>query len=140
MLSVIKDLFDISSTEKDLRRFAEVMAGICAVVAIWSLVKHTTAIWPWAIASGTLVAIRFAWPRMLLPFQKVWMGVSVIVGWLVSRTILIIFFYCGVTLIGLLGRIFRKQFLALDLKGPRKTYWIKVGEKTEGTSRFEKQF
>lgn len=63
-------------------------------------------------------------PRVLFPLQKTWMTLAVIMGWIVSRVIISILFHIIFTLIGLLGKLFGKHFLVLEIGRKGKSYWV----------------
>jgi hypothetical protein len=137
---MLDDLKKISSTKKDLANFGQVIAGVCAVVAVVLALKGNHASLILAGVGLTVLIIRFAYPLILLPFQKVWMGISIILGFIVSHIILFLLFYIGVTGIGMLGRLFGKQFLDREFRSRRTSYWIKRDRKQFDKSSYEKQF
>ena len=65
---------------------------------------------------------------------------SIIVGWIMTRIILILLYFILVTPIGLLFRLFGKQFL--DLRGDenQKSYWDLRIEEEKTKNRYENQF
>jgi hypothetical protein len=137
---MLTELKHISSTKKDLVSFGQVIAGVCAVIAIVCAIKGNQAFLTWAIIGVAVLIIRFIHPPILLPFQKVWMGISVILGWIVSHVILCVLFYAGFALIGGIGRLFGKQFLDLDFKSNRDSYWIRRKPGVPEKSSYEKQY
>ena len=58
-------------------------------------------------------------------------------GWIMTRVILIIIFYLIVTPIGLIARLFGKQFLDLSLNENVNSFWNK---RAETVNDMEKQF
>ena len=78
---------------------------------------------------------------VLLPFQKVWMGIAVLMGAVMSRVVLGLFFFGVFTTVRVLNDCFAKPLL--DTKwapGATESYWIrrKRGEYTP--DRTEKQY
>lgn len=78
---------------------------------------------------------------ILLPFQKLWMGIAVIMGALMSRVVLGLCFFGAFTAVRVLNNCFAKPLLDTQWS-PKATdsYWIrrKSGEYTP--ERTEKQF
>lgn len=56
---------------------------------------------------------------------RYWMAIALLLGWIMSRVLLIAIFYLIVTPIGLLTRIFHKKFLDIQFKDKKQSYWIK---------------
>ena len=77
---------------------------------------------------------------MLKPFFLIWMIFATILGWLMTRLILSLVFYLILTPIGLILRIFRKQFLELEWNKTDSTYWNYRSTDVLETEKYEKQF
>ena len=77
---------------------------------------------------------------MLKPFFLIWMIFATILGGLMTRLILSLVFYLILTPIGLILRIFRKQFLELEWNKTDSTYWNYRSTDVLETEKYEKQF
>ena len=84
-----------------------------------------------------LVIIGIVIPIILKPIYLAWMTFAVVVGWIMTRVILIVIFYLILTPIGLIGKIFRKNFLDLSFRNDSDTHWNYRGD---SVSDIEKQF
>lgn len=62
--------------------------------------------------------------KLLKLIQKIWMSLGVLIGWFVTRLILIILFYLIITPIGLLAKLFGKDFLNRKFDKTAGSYWI----------------
>lgn len=69
-------------------------------------------------------------PIKLKLIYKIWMGFAFALGWIVSRFILIILFYFVLTPIGIIAKIFGKEFLDIKFKDGKNSYWIEKKSKT----------
>lgn len=70
-----------------------------------------------------------------------WMGLSFVMGWVMTRFILTMLFYGMVTPIALIARLFGKHFLDISYRAPsQKSYWRERGEQKIEKTRYEKQF
>lgn len=87
--------------------------------------------------------------NLINPFQKIgktayrlWMGLSFVMGWIMTRVILIVLFYGVVTPIALLARLFGKRFLDTSYRmQSRRSYWREREKETNTEmTRYEKQF
>lgn len=68
------------------------------------------------------------------------MAAAIIIGWFMSRVILVILFYLVLTPTAIIARIFGKRFLELKWDRSQKTYWNYREEQAPDKSRYEKQF
>jgi hypothetical protein len=78
--------------------------------------------------AGVLLAVSLFFPQGLRLFYKIWMGLAFILGWFVSRIILIFLFYTVLTPLGFLARLFGKRFLDTKTEAQAETYWKPVKE------------
>jgi hypothetical protein len=82
----------------------------------------------------------FAFPSVLKPLQKVWMTIAVLMGWFMTRLILIVLFYAVLTPIGLIARVCGKKFIDKTCDKNVKSYWIIKTEDKREISSYEQQF
>ncbi len=137
---MLKDeIRNIPCADKDLRSFGRVLGIFCAIVGGLSLWKQG-AHWPvWLGAAALLLGLGTLWPRALRPFQKVWMTLALLMGWVMTRVLLGLVFFLVLTPIGLLTRLCGKDFMhrRFDLAG--SSYWI-ARPKRSDKSRHETQY
>lgn len=120
---LFQELKDIKSTNKDLRNFGLVVGVfflILATIFYWYNKNFTLY---FGVIGALLVVLGFVLPKILLPLQKVWMAIALIMGFVMTRVILLILFYFILAPIGLIARLFRKQFLDFTFKSQGTTYW-----------------
>lgn len=76
----------------------------------------------------TIAAICFVLsifiPRVIFPVYRIFRIFGIIMGWLVSNTVLILIFYLVFTPIGLFLKAIGKDLLSLE-RTDEKSYWIK---------------
>ena len=68
------------------------------------------------------------------------MAFAVILGWFMTRLILMILFYFILTPIGLLGKLFGYNFLENNFNSSANSYWNLRDSKSEINQGYEKQF
>ena len=136
---IIDEIKNIKSGTKELKSFGRVVGGVFLALGL-------TALWlkkpsgPYMTGFGSvLVLLGFVYPWALKPLQKAWMTLAVCMGWVMTRVLLTVFFYAGVTSVALLGRLFGKKFLDLAING-RDSYWLARDETNTDLTRYEKQF
>lgn len=89
------------------------------------------------ILSALFLICAFCAPMCLKPVHKLWMTFAMSMGWVMTRVILSILFYLVVTPIGLLARLFGKDFLDIKFDKTATSYWIPKGS---AKSSYENQY
>ena len=65
---------------------------------------------------------------------------AVVLGWFMTRVILSLLFYVIITPIGLVLRIFGKDFLEIKKESVQGSYWNQRDSNLEKNQNYEKQF
>ena len=91
-------------------------------------------------AGALLAAFGVIWPRALKYVYIAWMALAFTLGFVMSNVILTLFFFLFVTPIGLLARLFQKDFLARKWDKRAASYWIQHGRKVKTANTYERQF
>src|SRR5262249_19159601 len=103
------------------RRFGFALAAACTTVyalGLWYNAGHSA----WIIAALALLIITLTLPRTLRPLKELWLKFGGLLHILLSPVLLGLFYFLGVTPIGLLMRVLGKD--PLRLKRNRQSYWI----------------
>ncbi len=136
---VAHEIKELDFSKKSLRKFGFTIGGIFLIVGLFLLWKN---IWllargPFIVAGAVLLIGALLKPERLKNIYKVWMGFAFALGWVVSRFILIILFVLILTPIGLLAKLFGKEFLDLKFRDGKDSYWI---SKEKRKIDYEKMF
>lgn len=138
---IIEEIKNIKSEQSDLKKFGLLIGGILILGSCYLFWKQQHA---YAVAGFILgllfVIFGFAWPFVLKPFQKTWMALAVVMGFVMSKIIMAVVFYGMVTPIGLAGRLGGKKFLDLKMDKAVASYWIERGQTKTEKSNYERQF
>jgi hypothetical protein len=119
-----QELRQLSTTTRDLRKFGLMVGGVFLLISGWLLWRHKP-LWPYFLTPGALlVVLGLAVPRALKGVYLAWMSLAFTLGLVVSTLILTLFFFLAVTPLGLMGRIFGKDFLSEKLNPRAKSYWL----------------
>ena len=137
---IIEEIKNIKSEKKDLCQFGIIFAVVFGLLGVWFFWRGQTYYFYLFIISALFLSFAFILPVFLRPFDKLWMGLALVIGWITTRIILAILFYLVISPIGLLGKLFGKEFLKLKFKKEKlDTYWIKNEGKKTKKSDYEKQ-
>jgi len=123
-----------------LRRFGLTISGGLVLLGLLSWFRgHTTVpVLFWTIAA-VLFLLALIFPRLLLPIEKAWMGLALVLAWVNTRIILTVLFYAILTPIGMVMRLFRDP-LDRRLHDGRVSYWVQKESKPFDPKAYEKQF
>ena len=111
---------------------------ILVSLLLWYLGK--TSFIYFSIIGGLLVILAFIAIPVLRPFHKLWMTLALLMGFVMSRVILMILFYFVLTPIGLLAKIVGKKFMPLGFDKNAATYWEKRENIVKQKIDYERQF
>lgn len=137
---VIEEIRNIKSGKRDLRQFGITLGIVLGLLGGLLLFRQKDYYLYFFTFSGIFLLLGVLLPLLLKPIQKVWMGLAVIIGWVMTRLILTALFYLVVTPIGLVARLFRKDFLAIKLDRNADSYWIARKSVTFNKRNYENQF
>jgi len=95
--------------------------------------------YPLSFAAAFFAAGLFL-PVLLKPVYKAWMILSVVMGFIMTKVIMVVIFYLILTPLGLIASMTGKKFLDMKIDKSAKSYWI-TREKTQKLkSDYERQF
>lgn len=137
---IVEEIRTIKSNKNDLRTFGITIGIVLGLLGMWLLWRDKGGSYYLLVGSTAFVALSIIFPLLLKPVHKVWMSLAIILGWVMTRVILIILFYLVVTPTGLLVRLCGKDLLNLTYDKNAKSYWIKRKGVTLDKKRYENQF
>ena len=137
---IFEEINSIKESKEDLRKFGYTV-GIALLVVCGLLfwVGKESYIY-FAIPGIMLIIAAFIIPAVLKPLNKAWMTLAILLGWVMTRVILTILFYFALTTIGLIAKLFRKDFLDLKIDKSNASYWVKRERKDFKPIDYERQF
>ncbi len=137
---IADELAGVRSGPRDLRKFGITMCVAIAVLGALFLWRGKGDVrWFFGIAAAFLV-LGLAVPVALRPVQKVWMAFAIALGWVMTRVILVLVFYIGITPIAFIARLVGKRFLDLGFEPDRESYWVERPEPERDKERYLSQF
>lgn len=114
------------------------VVGTAFVILAGAFFWAESFLWTGFLAGGVLLVVLAALnPADLRLAERWWMRLAYVLGWIVSRLILALFYYLIVTPIGLIGRAFGARFLDRQPRRGGGTYWR---AREESTHDYEHQF
>jgi len=120
-----KDIKEIEVSPKKLKQFGYLVGSLFILLGLYLWVSHSS-LWLISTILGAglilLVLVRMIW--LIWPY-KTWMTFGTVVGFFISRLLLIIIYFCVILPIGLIRRIFNRDPLNLVWNQKKESYWIK---------------
>jgi hypothetical protein len=137
---ILKEIRNIKESKKDLRKFGLTVGIVLLAIAsllYWKGKENYTA---FGIIGGFLVVVSILFPIILRPLNKIWMTLAILMGWIMTRVILIVIFFIVLTPLGLIARLIGKDFLDLKIDKEKNSYWEVRDKKGEAAVDYERQF
>ncbi len=144
---LLQEIKEIKSGRKERHQFAIVIAVALLIIGAWLAWK--IGVYPAVfMAAGLMLApvlidkvFKTDTAIILLPLQKVWMGIAVVLGYFVSRIILGVFFFGVFTAVRAVNRVIGKPLLDTAWnKTARDSYWIPRDPEDYTPEHSERQF
>jgi hypothetical protein len=130
----------IKETKKDLRKFGLTVGIVLGVIGTLLFYFEKPSAIYFTIIGGLLILLGILFTQLLKPFNKLWMSLAIILGFIMTRVILTTLFYLVIIPIGFLAKIFGKKFMDLKYDRSAKTYWEKRSNIQKKQIDYERQF
>ena len=129
----------LDTSKKKLRQFGILIGSLIIPIIIWLYHPNPIGYIGYILIFISIILILggIIYPNSLKRVYILWMGLAFIIGWIVSRVLLSVLFLFVLTPLGILGKLFKKEFLNLKFKRGDKSYWI---EKDNREIKYDKMF
>jgi hypothetical protein len=125
----------------DLRKFGLLVGGVFCLLTLWGAWRGKPLAFYFLIPAVPLIVLGLAWPRSLREIYIAWMTIGLVLGLIVSTSVLTVCFYLVVTPVGLIARLCGKDFLNRRLDRSAPSYWLaRRAANARGRERYEQQF
>lgn len=133
---ILQELKKIRGEKKEWRKFGILFAFLFALLGGWRLYLGQPYWMGLCGIGGLFLLAALCKPVALKPFYWCWMALAVFLGNIVSRLILVATFYCVITPVGWMMRLFGGGY---SRKSKGDSHWI-AKESAAGRGGMEKQF
>jgi hypothetical protein len=134
------EIKQLKTGTRELRKFGLLVGGVFALLGVILLLRHRATAPYFLIAGALLILPGLIVPRGLKSIYIAWMSLAIVLGFVVSGVLLILFFFLVITPIGLVARCLGNDFLNLKLDRPAASYWIPRERKPKNPPEYERQF
>jgi hypothetical protein len=120
---ILDEMKSIEMGKSEIRKFGGMIGIILCLFGGYLYWRNNEKyLYPVTVSAFFLVT-GFMFPGVLRPIYRIWMSFAVLMGWVMTRVILVFLFYVICTPIALLARIAGKKFLELELSKSETSYW-----------------
>jgi multisubunit Na+/H+ antiporter MnhG subunit len=137
---IIEEIKSIKSNRDELKKFGLTLGAVFALLGGFLWWREKNYFFSYLIVSVLFFFFGLVLSALLKPFHKIWMSIAILMGWFMTRIILIILFYLIVTPIGFLARLFGKDFLNTKFNKNLDSYWIPKKISKFDKKNYENQF
>ena len=130
----------INNERIELRKFGVTVGIVMILLGVLFLWREKEWYFYLPVVATFFLFLGLFRPFLLKPIYKIWMILAILIGWFVTRIIIIILFYLVVTPIGLLARLSAKDFLKTKFNRNANSYWIPRKAIKFDKIKYENQF
>ena len=138
------EIKSVDTSKKALRSFGWVVGGVLVVIAAVGWWRNdfalTTATTVLSGLGAALTVLGLTTPLVLKPVYRVWMALAVVLGFVMTRVILMVVYYLVMTPIGLVMRLLGKDPLDRRPDPGAASYWIERTYPDDSKERLEKYY
>ncbi len=139
-MSIAQEIKELKSGNRELRQFSWLVGGIFLLIgaAGWYFDKGWFEIPLWV--GGPLVVVGTIVPILVKPFYYAWMTLAVVMGFVMTRVILTIFFVVVLCPVGFFFKLIGRDALHRKIDRSASSYWIEKSYPIPDRTRLEKFF
>jgi hypothetical protein len=137
---LLQEIKNIRTDKNQLKNFGValfVFLSIFAAISFWKAGGAYRYLAPMAIL---VLAAALTFPNLLKVIYLPWMAVATVIGWVMTRIILSLFFYLIITPFSLILKLSGKDLLDEKIEPEKKSYWVLREKKTITKEELERQF
>ncbi len=136
---IIKEIKNIKTDKEQIRQFGFIIGAVLLILAAIFFWIGIQGEWVYFMLGFFFIVIAATFPNALKLLYIIWMSFAILLGWLMSRLILLLLYYLILSPIGLISRLIGKSFLELKIDLSKKSYWNSI-ENKKSTKDYERQF
>ena len=134
------DVKKLKTDRRELKKFGLTMAAAFGLLSALLAYRGSAAL-PYVLGlAGAFLVMGLAQPMLLKQVYVGWMGLAFALGAIMSRVILTLLFFTGMTVIGLISRMMKPDMLEERPDPNASTYWQKREPSSDVKRHLERQF
>lgn len=137
---IIEEIKNIKGSKSDWKKFGITMGIILTIIGLYMVWKKNDYFAYIIFLAAVFFILGLILPVALKYVYKAWMSLAVVMGFIMTRVIMIIIFYLLVTPIGLIASLTGKKFLDMKIDHNAKSYWLAQDKCQKVKADYERQF
>jgi multisubunit Na+/H+ antiporter MnhG subunit len=137
---LLEEIKNIRTDKPTLRKFGIGLFVLLMIFSAISLWKAGDAYRYLAPTAALSLLTAFMFPIALKFIFLPWMALATVIGWLMTRVILISIFYLLITPFSFIMKLTGKDLLDEKIEPQRKSYWVPRDKKTISKEELQRQF
>lgn len=137
---LLEEIKTIRADKSTLRKFGVGLGVLLTIFSAISLWKDGDAYRYLAPLAAMSLLIALIFPIALKYIFLPWMALATVIGWLMTRVILITIFYLIITPFSFIMKLAGKDLLDEKIELQRQSYWIPREKKTISKEELQRQF
>jgi len=137
---IIEEIQNIKGDKSDWKKFGITMGVILTLIGLYLFWKSNDYFKYFFFVAAAFSLLGLILPAALKHVYKAWMSLAVVMGFIMTRVIMVIIFYLLVTPIGLIASITGKKFLDMKIDQNAKSYWLTRDKSLKVKADYERQF
>ena len=126
--------------KREWRKFGIGLGILLSIIATIQLIIGRE-LFPYFYGAGIIVLLSAAFvPILIKPLFIVFSYIGFAIGYVMTKVLLIIVYIAVITPIGMISRLFHKQFLNMKFKTNGDSYWIDKESEIGAQNVYENQF
>lgn len=137
---IIEEIKNIKGDKSDWKKFGITMGVILTIIGLYLFWKKNNYFEYFLFLAASFFILGLILPAALKHVYKAWMSLAVVMGFIMTRVIMVIIFYLLVTPIGIIASITGKKFLDMKIDKDAKSYWLTRDKSQKIKADYERQF
>ena len=122
------------------RNFGFTMAAVCGLIGAYGLYRGSSHAPIWLGIAAVFAGLTLLRPHWLNPANRAWLKLGLLMYRVVNPVIMAVLFFVAILPIGLIMRLFGKDFLKLARDRSSPTYWLPRSDPRPPSESMRQQF
>ena len=137
---IIEEIKNVKGDKSDWKKFGITMGVIITIIGLYLFWKSNDYFKHFFSVAAVFFTLGLILPASLKYVYKAWMSMAVVMGFIMTKIIMVIIFYLIVTPIGLIASITGKKFLDMKIDPSANSYWLTRDQAPKVKADYERQF
>jgi|TARA_B100001750_G_C15042083_1_gene367142 fatty acid desaturase len=121
----MQEIRNIKATKKNIRNFSFLISAVLILLGIYFSFKNNTLELNLLLSSIFFALSGIFFPIIIKPLYFIWMVLAILLGFVMTRIILIVLFYLIVFPTGILAKLTGVKLIDSKFRSAKDSYWIK---------------